>query len=218
MNQLSSYRLITIAGELQVLVPNNTSQHRLSVDPVYGAVATLHDIGEVVRNQLNTTRETLLVELAVPAVGGIIHRLKDVELVRADASLGRQLLIRDDGVGDGRLQQGQLVLRALEMNLGGADDVVCVDKVHLWFESAAHEEHARAGEIGQVCGHEEAAQSERATRHTGEEHIRGVEGDNLRQYRLNEVVDGLRVLNAVWAREALGLALALSPEKLLCAV
>ena len=40
----------------------------------------------------------------------------------------------------------------------------------------------------------------------------------MRQYRLNEVVDGLRVLNAVWAREALGLALALSPEKLLCAV
>lgn len=152
------------------------------------------------------------------AVGGVVDGLQGADLLGIEAGPRGELLVGGDGLGDGALQAGELLLGALEVDLGRGGDGGGVVEVDLGREAAAHEEHARACEVGHVCGDEEAREREGAAGHARHEDVGGVERHHLREDLLHQVVDCLGVGDAVHTRQALGLALGLAPEELLCRV
>lgn len=148
--------------------------------------------------------------------GRIIGRLQLADLLGIQAGRGGQARVGRDGLGDRGLQDGQLLLCALEVDRGRGDDLARVDEIDLRRETAAHEEHARAGKVGHVGGDEEAREGEGTARDAGEEDVGRVEGHHLWEDLLYQVVDGLGMGDTVGTAETLRLAGGLTPEKLFC--
>lgn len=201
---------------MHVLVAHHRFQDSLGVDALDGTVTTLHDAREVVGDELDAAGETLLVELAVAAVGGVVDGLQGTDLLGVEAGPRGELLVGGDGLWDGGLQAGELLLGALEVDLGRGGDGGGVVEVDLGREGAAHEEHTSTGEVGHVRRDEEAREREGAAGHARHEDVGGVERDHLWKNLLHQVVDCLGVGDAVHTRQALGLALGLAPKELLC--
>lgn len=149
------------------------------------------------------------------AVGRVIRGLQSTYLLRIQARGRRQLLKGADGLRDGLLQLGELVLAGLEVNRGRGDDLVRIHKGDLRREATTHEQDTGAGEVGHVRGDEEARQRERAAGHAREEDVGRVERDHLREDLLHEVVDSLHVGDAVGSVEAGWAAGRHPPEELL---
>ena len=148
-------------------------------------------------------------------VRGVIHRLQLPNLPRAQPDASRDILKRDNGLGNGPLQTDQLVLGALEVNLGIGRERFRVHDVNLGREGSTHEQHARPSEFCQVRGHEEATEREGAAGHAREEDVGRVEGHHLREHIADEIAHGEGVGGAVVAGEARGGAGPLAPEEVL---
>lgn len=206
--------VVASSSKLDVLVARHGREHSLGVDALNSAIASLHDACEVVGHELNTAGEPLLVELAVAAVGGVVDGLQGTDLLGVKAGPRGELFVGGDGLRDGGLQAGELLLGALEVDLGRGGDGGRVVEVDLRREGAAHEEHACAGKVRHMRGNEEAREREGAAGHACHEDVGRVEGHHLRENLLHQIVHCLGVGGAVGTRQALGLALGLAPEEL----
>ena len=117
------------SGKYQVLIPNYTIQY--VSDAIHITIPSLHNVGKVIRHELDSTDESLLVELAVSTIRRVINSLQSIDLSVAQTGIRSELLVSDDRLRDRLAKKVEFSGRTLEVDAGGLGHRVAVDKVDL---------------------------------------------------------------------------------------